>query len=133
MMQSEMELMLPTIRDALSKTPLTLDIVDKITGDLLYEIIKAKCSEWINDPDTTIGMECNWLDLLVAELPLDFTKEQIALALNAIQTEDDDIPCRNIKVKHEQYGLQDLSIAIFEKRIIISTKRWLLREYCYEC
>jgi len=127
MTQIDLEVHLPLIAEGLSKTPLTSDLVDNICGRLVYDVIKKKCTEWVNDPDTTIGMECFWTEYLVEEIPLEFTKEQLA---NALLNTDISLEFPEIYVEHDKYGEQDVYIAIFDKRIIISTRCWLLRDYC---
>ncbi len=127
MTQIDLEVCLPLIVKGLSKTSLTLDLIDNICGRLVYDVIKMKCTEWINDPDTTIGMECFWTDYLVEEIPLEFTKEQLA---NALVNTETSLGFSEIHVEHDRYGEHNVYIAIFDKRIIISTRDWLLRDYC---
>lgn len=84
--------------------------------------IKDICTDFVNDPDTTIGMECNWLDYLVKEVPHNFTSEQSMDALGLINTQNPLI----ITVNHEKYEETDVYVALYDKRIVISTKEYLL-------
>lgn len=122
MMQTDLEHLLPTIREVLSKTVLVPNVIEKITGILLYDIIKTKCTEWINDSDTTIAMECDWTDWLVENIPLPFTKEELLSALDGTQSDG----IVKIDVKHKQYGNQSVYVSIFHKYILVSTRKRLL-------
>jgi hypothetical protein len=88
-----------------------------------YDNIQKICTDFVNDSDTTIGMECDWHDYLVQEVSLDFDNEQIMHALR-VDT------CKNVvcmPVEHEHYGEMDVYIRMYDKKIIISTKDWLLK------
>jgi hypothetical protein len=87
-----------------------------------YNHIQKICTDFANDSDTIIGMQCNWHDYLVSDVSLDFNHEQIMHALR-VDT-DKDVVC--VPVEHEHYGEMDVYIRIYDKKIKISTKSWLL-------
>ena len=89
---------------------------------LNYCEIERICTEFVNDGDTTSGMENNWHDFLVEYVPLDYTRQEIMEALNVETT----VPPVPITVKHENYGEMDVYVAIQDQNITISTKEWLL-------
>lgn len=84
--------------------------------------IKKICTDFVNDPDTTIGMECGWEDYLMQEQALIFSKEQILKAFNVTNTEN----IVAMEVCHKQYGNMDVYIAIYDNVIVMSTKAYLL-------
>lgn len=97
---------------------------------LSFETIKNICTEFVNDSDTTIGMECAWPDYLVKWIELKdvkHTKEDIMQALN-VNTTDYAV---KVNVHHNQYGDMDVYIAIYDDGIMISTKECLLDEETY--
>lgn len=79
-----------------------------------YNEIQKLCTEFVNDPDTTVGMECNWHDYLIKEVTFadNFGQE------NTIQA---------VPVTHEKYGDMDVYITFRDQNMIISTKDWLLK------
>ena len=112
------------IEKILTKSIFTHDIVNKICGILAYDIIKKKCIEWINDPDTTIGMECNWVEYLIEKISINdlgLCKEHIYNALNVSSNE-----IAKMYINHEIHGIQIIYIIINDDDIIISTKYSLL-------
>jgi hypothetical protein len=97
-------------------------------SSLTIDQIKNICTDFVNDPDTTIGMECFWPDYLVKEVSLDFTPEQVIQTLNVTTTEYA-IP---VHVHHNRYGDMVVYVAISQNGgIKISTKEWLLDENKY--
>ena len=124
---TDLEVILPEIMNTLSQTMLTSDIIGEICKILTYEVIDNICTTWINDTDTTIGMECLWEDFLVKEITLNpSSTKYIEEALNIIDTND----FTEIEVKHEQYGKQSIYITIIDDSLIISTKYQILYDYC---
>ena len=98
---------------ATDKTPLT------------YEDIEKMCTEFINDTDTIIGQENYWTDLMITTIDLDYSKEEIMLALNVTTSE---IPVE-IPVKWTYRGEEDdmtIYVAIYDHKIDISTHARLL-------
>ena len=91
-------------------------------NSLTFDYIKQICTEFVNDSDTTIGMECNWEDYLVKEIPLKFNTIQIMEALG-VRTIEYPVP---VNVHHDKYGDMDVYIAIYNNHIVISTKSRLL-------
>lgn len=87
---------------------------------LMLDSIKKICCEFVNDSDTVIGMECDWHDYLVKEVPIDLGKEQI---MQALQLDTAELV---VTVTQLQYGEIDVYIAIRDGCITISTKKWLL-------
>lgn len=71
------------------------------------------CSEFINDPDTIIGMECNWHDLLIKEVPFQYNTDKE----NIIE---------EIPVINNKYGNMIIYITYRNQKLIITTKKWLL-------
>lgn len=86
----------------------------------MLDSIKKICYEFVNDSDTVIGMQCDWHDYLVKEVPFDLDKEQImqALQLNTAELV--------VNVEQLQYGEMNVYVAIRDGCITISTKKWLL-------
>lgn len=91
---------------------------------LSFEDIKNICTEFVNDTDTTIGMECNWTEWLIKDITFENKKEEIMQALN-VSTTDYIVP---LNVCHYRYGEMPVYIAIYDDGIIISTKERLLYE-----
>ena len=92
-----------------------------------YDDIKNICTEFVNDSDTTIGIECMLTDYLVKEVILDCkTKDELCEALNVSRT-DYAIP---IEVHHEKYGDMEVYLALCDNGFIVSTKEWLLNADC---
>jgi hypothetical protein len=89
---------------------------------LNYGEIARICTEFVNDRDTTCGMENNWHDFLVEFVPLEYSRGEIMEALN-VQSTISPIP---VTVEHEKYGETEVYIAIQDHNITISTKEWLL-------
>lgn len=58
-------LYLQDITKILSKTVLTSDVIKEVCKIITCDVMKEICTIWINDPDTTIGMECLWQDMLI--------------------------------------------------------------------
>jgi hypothetical protein len=85
--------------------------------DIMNDLQKVG-TEFVNDPDTTIGMENQWLDYLLKDLSLDYNPEELNQAFNT--------PIITIPVVHEQYGEIDVYIGIRDDSITMSTKKWLL-------
>jgi hypothetical protein len=79
------------------------------------------CTEFINDSDTTIGMECQWLDYLTQEISIALGEQQIKELLH---TKDNIIP---VEVEHNQYGNMKVYAGIADNKIVVSTKEWLLK------
>jgi hypothetical protein len=86
-----------------------------------YDEIKQICSDFVNDEDTTIGMQCLWADCIIKEVNVDLTCEQIK---NALNTREDTIP---ITVNHDEYGEMDVYVGIYGNRIVISPKEYLVK------
>ena len=89
-----------------------------------YDDIAKICKDFVNDPDTTIGMECDWMEYLILQVKHGYTKAQIMAALNA-STADFAIP---LDVRHERYGDMTVYIAVYEDCMEISTRDWLLND-----
>ena len=92
---------------------------------LTYEYIKNICTEFINDSDTIIALENNWLDWMTQTIYVDGSKEEIMKALN-VNTADKAV-C--IPVKFVYRGIEDDSemyVAIYDNKIRISTLERLL-------
>ena len=91
---------------------------------LCYDDVQKICTDFVNDPDITIAMECDWTDWLVQEVPLEYSAEQIMHALN-VTTKDEIV---TVPVIHQRYGNQVVYVVICDKCIIISTRESLLYE-----
>lgn len=89
-----------------------------------YDDIAKICKDFVNDPDTTIGMECDWAEYLILQVRHDYTKEQIMAALNASVND----PAISIDVVHERYGDTTVYIEVYEDCIEISTNYRLLND-----
>lgn len=102
-------------------------MIGEIRKILINEAINEICTTWINDADTTIGMECDWADWLVQEVPLNpLSSKYIEEALGIT----DEYQCTKIYVEHERYGREKLVITVIDNRLIFSTKYEILCEYC---
>jgi hypothetical protein len=88
-----------------------------------YEHVQKICTDFVNDSDTIIGMQCDWHDYLVQEVLLDFNSEEFMHALR-VDT-DKNVVC--MPVEHENYGEMNVYIRIYDKKIRMSTKHWLLK------
>jgi hypothetical protein len=97
-------------------------------SSLTIDKIKNICTKFINDPDTTIGIENQWFEYLVKEHVLNYKKEEIMRILNI---DRNDIPTQ-ITVNHSQYGNTNIYITVCENGIIISTKKWLIDKYAHK-
>jgi hypothetical protein len=82
--------------------------------------IKKICYEFVNDYDTVIGMQCDWHDYLVKEVHFDMDKEKI---MQALQLDTAELV---VTVEQLQYEEIDVYIAIRDRCVTISTKKWLL-------
>jgi hypothetical protein len=92
---------------------------------ICYDDIKKICTDFVNDPDTSIGMECDWRDYLEREVPLDFTTTEIMKAMNVSYNDDntyDNIIYCYMDVQHEKFGETIVCIGIQDNKIIISTR-----------
>ena len=89
-----------------------------------YDDIAKICNDFVNDRDTTIGMECDWHDFLILQVRHGYTKGQIMSALN-VSTTEFAIP---LDVRHERYGDMTVYIAVYEDCMEISTKEHLLND-----
>lgn len=92
---------------------------------ITFAEIKALCTNWINDPDISIGMECMWEDFLVEKINIEANSEEIMKALNVSNKNE----IVSIEVEHNKWGTQDIYISIYDNMIEISTKKWLLTSY----
>ena len=119
-------LYLQDITKILSKTVLTSDVIKEVCKIITCDVMKEICTIWINDPDTTIGMECLWQDMLINRLNICSSLSEIEEALDI--TLDKDYKC--IEVKHEKYGKQNVYITVLNDNIIMSTKLNILYDYC---
>ena len=122
-----LEVFLPEIRNVLSQTILTCDIIGKICEILTYDVICDISTIWINDIDTTIGMECLWVEFLVQEIPLNPSSSKYLEEALGITDENE---FTKIQVKHQQYGKHPIYITIINNSLIMSTKYEILWEYC---
>ena len=108
----------------ITRSPNPANRRETMTKTLSRDDIHELCTEFVNDPDTTVGMECNWLDYLVQKIPLpDFSAEQIMQALDL--SSDDTIVCKT--VEHQNYGGTHVYLTIHDGYIMVSTKLWLLK------
>lgn len=89
--------------------------------NLSYDTIKTICTDFVNDSDTVIGMQCDWHDYLIKDVQMDYDKEQIMQALKVESTKCA-VP---VTVTQDQYDMQ-VYVAINDRSITISTKKWLL-------
>lgn len=92
---------------------------------LTYENIQKICTEFINDSDTVIGMENDWHDMMVQDVALDYSAEDIMKALKV------DISEHVVKVPviFKYRGAEeecDVYVNIYDRKIAISTKERLL-------
>lgn len=126
MLRGELESNLPEITKLLSKTNLTSDVIQKICEKLIFDALIEVCTEWVNDVDTTIGMECLWEDFLIKEIPLTSACIKEALSI-MVPLEEEYV---ELEVEHEKYGKQDVYITVLDSNIIISTKYRILYDYC---
>jgi hypothetical protein len=85
--------------------------------DIMNKLQKTG-TEFVNDPDTIIGMQNQWLDYLRKDLSLDYNPEELKQAFNTTII--------TIPVVQEQYGEMDVYIGIRDGSITMSTKKWLL-------
>ena len=125
MLLGELESNLPEITKLLSKTILTSDVIQKICEKITFDALIEVCTAWVNDVDTTIGMECLWEDFLIKEIPL--TSTSIKESLDIIIPIEEYV---KLEVEHEKYGKQDVYITVLDSNIIISTKYRILYDYC---
>jgi hypothetical protein len=88
---------------------------------LSYDTIKTICTDFVNDSDTVIGMQCDWHDYLIKDVQMDYGKEQLMQALKVESTKCA-VP---VTVTQDQYDMQ-VYVAINDRSITISTKKWLL-------
>ena len=125
---TDLEVILPEIWNTLSQTILTSDIIGEICKILAYDVIFYICTTWVNDINTTIGMECLWEEFLVNDIILNpLSKKYIIEALNITDT----IDFTMIEVKHKKYCEQDIFITIEDNNLIISTEYRILYNYLY--
>lgn len=106
---------------------LYVDLMSPITRsqdrmNLTYDTIKTICTDFVNDSDTVIGMQCDWHDYLVKEVQMDYEKDQMMKALKVESTRCA-VP---VTVTQDQYGDMDVYVAINDGGITVSTKKWLL-------
>jgi hypothetical protein len=92
-----------------------------------YNDIAKICKEFVNDPDTIIGMECNWTDYLIWRIKWQprsaYNKNSIMAALNVSSFEY----AFPIHVHNEKYGGEiTVYIAVYDDCMEISTKEHLL-------
>ena len=125
MLLGELESNIPEITKLLSKTILTSDVIQKICEKITFDALIEVCTAWVNDVDTTIGMECLWEDFLIKEIPL--TSTSIKESLDIIIPIEEYV---KLEVEHEKYGKQDVYITVLDSNIIISTKYRILYDYC---
>jgi hypothetical protein len=128
-MLAELESFLPEIINTLLQTTLTSDMIGKICEMLIKETINQICTTWINDSDTTIGMECDWTDWLIQEIPLNPSSSKYIEEALAITDENE---FTKIYVEHKQYGKQDIYITVIDNSLIFSTKYKILYNYCID-
>lgn len=124
----DLEVILQELETILSQqTILTTDIIKEIYKSLINDIIHKICTTWINDIDTTIGMQCLWKDYLVKDIPLNTSSSNyIEEALNI--TDEHDIT--KIHVEHKQYGTNEIYITVIDNSLIFSTCYRILNDYC---
>ncbi len=99
-------------------------VPNKLMTSIAYADIEKLCTTFVNDTDTTIGMECDWHDFLIWQVKHDFNKADIMSALN-INTSEYAVP---IEVLHNKYGKMNVYIALYDNSFEISTKEWLLND-----
>lgn len=126
MLLGELESNIPEITKLLSKTILTSDVIQKICEKITFDALIEVCTAWVNDVDTTIGMECLWEDFLIKEIPLTSACIKEALSI-MVPLEEEYV---ELEVEHEKYGKQDVYITVLDSNIIISTKYRILYDYC---
>ena len=85
------------------------------------EQLQQLCTEFINDDDTIMGMQNNWYDMLVREIPVELNKNDIMQALQT--TEDKYIVHVFNKYMNDSF---DIFVAISNNNVSIATKSWLL-------
>lgn len=110
-----------------------IHIIDTVTMDEL----KNKCTDFVNESETIIGMENLWTDYLVREFYVDLDKQSIKNVLNV--PDEQDVIQLTVKLFQEPYGDRhwycaygdldiDIYIALNNYGIVISTRKWLLYE-----
>jgi urate oxidase len=85
------------------------------------QILVQICTEFVNDSDTIIGMQCDWHDYLTQEISVALGEQEIKELLH---TKDNII---SVEVEHNQYGNMEVYAGIADNRIVVSTKKWLLK------
>jgi hypothetical protein len=85
------------------------------------EKLQQICTEFINDENTMIGMQNNWHDMQVKEIPVSLDKQRI---MQALETTEDKY---HVSVFDEYINDSvDVYVAISNENISIATKDWLL-------
>jgi hypothetical protein len=125
----DLEAILPEVIKMPSQTILTSDVMADICKILVKNVITELCTEWINDSDTTIAMECGWYDCLVEDYPLSpFISKYFKEALDI----SDEKKYEELELQHKQYDSQYVRVTVIDDHLVISTKYELLRSYCYQ-
>jgi hypothetical protein len=110
-----------------------IQIIDTMTMDEL----KNKCTDFVNESETIIGIENLWTDYLVREFYVDMDKQSIKNVLNV--PDEQDVIQLTVKLFHGPYGDRqwycdygdldiDIYIALNNYGIVISTHKRLLYE-----
>ena len=86
------------------------------TNTVVSDQIQNICYEFINDPDTIIGIECNWPEYLIKKVSFEYNtdKENIVEKISVIN--------------HKYANDNNVYITFRNKMLIISTKK----RYLYE-
>ncbi len=89
-----------------------------------YGKIHKICTDFVNSAETTIGMECQWLDTLICRVDIQesFTREEVTEALKS----DVKNSVLSFDVIHGKYGEMAVFVKITDSSIVMSTKDWLL-------
>lgn len=85
---------------------------------LTSKLIRKLCYDFVNDPDTTIAMECNWEDWLVRDISMEYSANEIMQAFNVTNNQYPVL----VQVQHKKYGDTTVYVAIYDNLIRISTR-----------
>ncbi len=97
---------------------------------LSYADIQKMCTDFMNDPDTIIALENYWSDWMITTIDLDYSREEIMCALN-VTTSDLPVEVPVIWIHYEEYDDWTTYVAIYDRKIEISTHARLLYSKAY--